>query len=380
MKKISMGFNTTGNSQTSGRTTNAVSLGKLRNTSGSLTRKFKYCNINSPDLTQTFNCVFDVPQKQPEYTSGNFQVVVGNNVFTTSKDFGVTWEQNPKFSSTNLNSVAISNNGKYILTGGADTPLFYSNDGGISFTEKFSGNYWYDIKMSKSGQYQTAIGPTNKIYVSNNYGETFTIIDTGGNPYMDTYENYLGMSYDGKYQTITITNSVYRSYDYGQTWNIIDLSGIVSNTLRGICISGNGQIQMAVDNIFNVYKSTDYGKTWSNIYKIPTTESGDSLFFISLSETGQYVLIPDNDQGYIWISNNYGSSFTNSLNIDNKSQTDFGVAGWYPCGVSNTGQYQTVCDYGINQNGYIYTSNDYGQNFYKRPSGGTYFWNGFAMN
>jgi hypothetical protein len=377
MKKISMGFNTTGNSQTSGRTTNAVSLGKLRNTSGSITRKFKYCNINSPDLTQTFNCVFDVPQKQPDYTSGNFQVAVGNNVFATSKDFGVTWEQNPKFSSINLDSVAISNNGKYILTGGYNTSLFYSNDGGISFTEKFSSDYWFDIKMSKSGQYQTAIGPTNQIYVSNNYGETFTIIDTNDTPPLNVYDNYLGMSYDGKYQTITITNSVYRSYDYGQTWNIIDLSGIVnSNTLRGICISGNGEIQMSVDNICNVYKSTDYGETWSNIYAIPTSGSGDSLFFISLSETGQYVLIPD-DEAYIWISNNYGSSFTNNLKIDNILQTDFGGSLWYPCGVSNTGQYQTVCDYEISG---IYTSNDYGQNFYKRPSSGKYSWNGFAMN
>ena len=41
-----MGFNTSGNNQTSGRTTNAVLLGKLRNTPGSISRKFKYCNIN----------------------------------------------------------------------------------------------------------------------------------------------------------------------------------------------------------------------------------------------------------------------------------------------------------------------------------------------
>jgi subtilase family serine protease len=56
---MTLGFNTTGNSQTTNRTTNAISLGKLRNTLASTTRKFKYCNSNSPDLNFTFKCVFN---------------------------------------------------------------------------------------------------------------------------------------------------------------------------------------------------------------------------------------------------------------------------------------------------------------------------------
>ena len=56
---MKLGFNTSGNNQTSQRTTAAVNLGKLRNTMASTSRKFKYCNINSPDLNYTFNCVFN---------------------------------------------------------------------------------------------------------------------------------------------------------------------------------------------------------------------------------------------------------------------------------------------------------------------------------
>lgn len=59
MKNISLGFNTSGNNQSFGRTSQSVALGKLRNTLGSNTRKFNYCNRNSPNLTFTFNCVFD---------------------------------------------------------------------------------------------------------------------------------------------------------------------------------------------------------------------------------------------------------------------------------------------------------------------------------
>jgi subtilase family serine protease len=57
---MNLGFNTSGNNQTYGRTTSAVLLGNLRNTVASTTRKFKYCNKKSSDLNVTFNCVFNV--------------------------------------------------------------------------------------------------------------------------------------------------------------------------------------------------------------------------------------------------------------------------------------------------------------------------------
>lgn len=56
---MKLGFNTSGNNQSSGRITNAVLLGNLRNTVASTTRKFKYCNQNSTNLNYTFNCVFN---------------------------------------------------------------------------------------------------------------------------------------------------------------------------------------------------------------------------------------------------------------------------------------------------------------------------------
>ena len=379
MKKMYLGFNTTGNNQTTGRTTNSVYLGKLRNTIGSNTRKFKYCNYKSPDLSQTFKCVFNIPI-QVEDTNGKYQIAVGDNAFSVSRDFGITWESKPEFASYNLRSVAISNNGQYILAGGSGTPLFYSNDGGNTYIQKSPNNSWYEIKMSKSGQYQTAIGPPNQIYVSNNFGETFNIIDTSGNPPLSSVINYLAMSYDGQYQSITLNQGIYKSDDYGQTWNIIDLSTIPNNPsyLQGIAMSFDGKFQMAVDgSTAYVFKSNDYGNTWSYIYTVP---GGSSLYFISMSATGQYIIIPD--YGYnIWTSNDYGATITNNILINGQPQSTFGNAGWYPCGISNTGQYQSVCDYdGTGLGGYIYTSNDYGQSFVSRPSGGTAQWWGFFMS
>jgi subtilase family serine protease len=69
---MTLGFNTSGNNQTNNRTTTAVSLGKLRNTIASTSRKFKYCNASSSDLNVTFNCVFNGvvnPTLEKEYAN-----------------------------------------------------------------------------------------------------------------------------------------------------------------------------------------------------------------------------------------------------------------------------------------------------------------------
>jgi len=81
--KMKLGFNTSGNSQTSGRTTQAIlGLGCLRNTKGSLTRKFKYCNER--DRNYVFQCVFNqpIPPPCPSITLTNI---------ATTNDGGINW-------------------------------------------------------------------------------------------------------------------------------------------------------------------------------------------------------------------------------------------------------------------------------------------------
>jgi len=77
---MNLGFNTSGNSQTSGRTTQAIlGLGSLRNTKGSLTRKFKYCNAR--DRNVVFQCVFNqpIPAPCPSITLANIATFNGTN-------------------------------------------------------------------------------------------------------------------------------------------------------------------------------------------------------------------------------------------------------------------------------------------------------------
>lgn len=52
------GYNTTGNLSTADRTAASVALGKVRNTVGSATRTFKYCNQRNYDLNAALFCTF----------------------------------------------------------------------------------------------------------------------------------------------------------------------------------------------------------------------------------------------------------------------------------------------------------------------------------
>ena len=60
---MTLGFNTKGNSQTSGRTSVAMGLGCLRNSKGSLTRVLNHCYAT--DRNVAFQCVFNQPVSYP---------------------------------------------------------------------------------------------------------------------------------------------------------------------------------------------------------------------------------------------------------------------------------------------------------------------------
>lgn len=64
---MNLAFNTSGNTQTSGRTTRSVLLGKLKNTPGSTTRTFKSCKENSIGLNLNLNSFFKGSQESYIY-------------------------------------------------------------------------------------------------------------------------------------------------------------------------------------------------------------------------------------------------------------------------------------------------------------------------
>jgi photosystem II stability/assembly factor-like uncharacterized protein len=120
-----------------------------------------------------------------------------------------------------------------------------------------------------------------------------------------------------------------------------------------ITMSYSGQYQIAASsNDNNIFISSDYGNTWSS--KEVDQSNGDLQYGwwgVSISGSGQYQLIIDGSQKYLYLSSNYGNTWSKITNIP------LGINSIYGCAaISESGQYQLVSLF----NGNTYSSNNYG--------------------
>ena len=165
---------------------------------------------------------------------------------------------------------------------------------------------WWKIAVSGTGQYQTAIqrSANGRIFISNDYGIKW-------NPSsIELYGNLTGVSIsnDGKYQTVLQQNGgITISSDYGKTWVIIDLCVIRSPTDELIIFS-----------------------TDRNWYATNISASGQYQTSVSFSDSGF-------EGGYIFISNNYGTSW-----IDSTPKNRIFPGYYYGVSLSYTGKIQLV--------------------------------------
>lgn len=107
--------------------------------------------------------------------------------------------------------------------------------------------------------------------------------------------------------------------------------------------SEDGKYQLAVCYSTNsLYVSSDYGQTWT------VRDSNRNWFSGSVSPTGQH-MIAVNNQGYLYYSSNYGVTFT--------ARTNAGTNSWYGCCLSGDAQHMYLAASGET---YIQRSTDYG--------------------
>ena len=131
--------------------------------------------------------------------------------------------------------------------------------------------------------------------------------------------------------------------NYGMNW--VQNTSVVSTNWGDVSMSASGQYQLVTLGPGNfLYISSNYGVTWTS------TGSTGSWNTVAISASGQYQIAgPSN--GNIYISSNYGSTWTSTnTGVGNKNYS--GIA------ISASGQYQTAI--GVN---FIYISSDYGKNW-----------------
>jgi hypothetical protein len=277
--------------------------------------------------------------------SGQYQLVVSNNgpsAIYMSSNYGETWTSlaSQTSSSVNWSYCNISYSGQYMSA-------VYQNNGtaGGFYLSSNYGQTWNYITvstvqlnsfaMSSSGQYMTctpAYNTAGYVYISSNYGQTWT----PSTLYLTTADLAFSssMSGSGQYQIVSSTTKIYLSTNYGQIWSII---ATVSGTITGSAVSGNGQY-MTVSGSGYINVSSNYGQSW-----IQTSYTG-AYGIGFMSQSGQYQIVGNNSAASIYVSTNYGQSFTT---VGTPSSTSmFGST-------SGSGIYSL---YGVNSGGSVYQS------------------------
>ena len=286
-----------------------------------------------------------------------------------------------------------------------------------------TSNKWTSIAISETGQYQTAVNGTNVIYTSSTYGQSWTTNDVSYNCYSVSMSNsgqyqlittnpnyytstqntqlYYSTSYSGGFSLCTPQTTypfsvavspdgtffVYASYfisnqsPYNQyltvysvntsnfssttnwTQNFVSPITYTSYYSCSLSSSNNGSI---INFSYNNASTTPYNyynlvlTNGSYVSKKITFFSNIEVTGNAMSDNGQYWLICSNSSG-VYISSNYGSSFTQLSNLTTNSANAAIV--WSSCSVSSTGQYQSVVSTNQTGNSYIYVSNNYGSSF-----------------
>ncbi len=184
---------------------------------------------------------------------------------------------------------------------------------------------WSSVSVSESGQYQTAVVNGGQIWLSSDYGNSWNPTTSSTAPTTATWGS-VSLSSSGQYQTAVVTfGEIWLSADYGNNWAAVVTapSGVA---WASVSISASGQYQTAViDSSSSIYVSNDYGVSWTPV-------NGNHYWIsVSVSDSGQYQTALQNG-GFISRSSNFGVSWSF---VGNNQY-------WDSVSVSSTGQYQTA--------------------------------------
>jgi photosystem II stability/assembly factor-like uncharacterized protein len=154
--------------------------------------------------------------------------------------------------------------------------------------------------------------------------------------------------------------------NYGYVW--VDFgtpNGIGNKNWLSVSVSSLGEYQSAVDNQGDIYISSNYGVTWTLSYNI-----GESYAIsIGLSETGRYQTVSNGSN--IFISNNYGINWNNVYTlVPNNIFLSVSLCGKYQSIISSGDSLYTSDNYGVNWTRYEDTFSDLYNSIETFPTGG----------
>ncbi|MES2409287.1 MAG: Ig-like domain-containing protein [Patescibacteria group bacterium] len=229
-----------------------------------------------------------------------------------------------------------------------DTGTIYSStDGGSTWTERATGQYWTSVSATDDLTYiiataETRHDPANDTDIDGGVfqitdstvqkmGSNFTMSAMSSNghvivsaPYQSIYysttngDNFgisslspqdftsVTMSADGTIAYITDANGfIYKSIDGGIGWTSLEPGGEPSGS-TGVATDDSGNIVYAVGNYSHIYKSTDGGTSWNYLqysdighYSAVSTNSDGSVIVAKLDSNGRIYSSVDGGANFV---------------------------------------------------------------------------------
>jgi photosystem II stability/assembly factor-like uncharacterized protein len=313
---------------------------------------------------------------------GNIQLACTLDNVYESKDYGISWSNDPSFdkasSQTNLIATAVNKNKeKYNNIIGIITN---SNNGIYSIDTVSKTNFQTSLQQvnllpispsSSPGQicriaasddavFQTIVVENGKILISKNYGATWEEIQDPIGSVNKNWKN-IAISETGKYQIAVASNdNIYISNNFGVSWQA---TASVANWTSVKTIN-NGLYIIALVNGGRVHVSTNFGANWT-IITHPLLASNKNWKDLAISKNAKYqTLLASNDN--IYISRNFGNNWE-LINISKN---------WVSIDMSSDGQFQTA----LVSNGEVAISRDYGNTWSFKTFDSNQVWSKISMS
>jgi hypothetical protein len=254
-------------------------------------------------------------------------------------------------------NLSISTTGQYMLAANNSAGSVYlSTNFGTTWTAVSSsylptnGN-WYAVNVSSTGQYMLAANNSaGSTYYSSNYGTTWAAITAL--PTSSSWRS-LSISSTGLYMLVSVNGGAVYTSSVSNVTNIIGNVG-VNNSVPQYAFDVSGQInasQGLVTTGITGSSTTAFQQNWGPITSLPTNGNWNNGT-ISMSSTGQYMLVGNNTSGSVYLSTNYGAAWS-SITVTLPTNVS-----WRGISVSSTGQYMLACVSTAASN--VYLSSNYG--------------------
>lgn len=248
---------------------------------------------------------------------------------------------------TSWSGVAVSSNG-YVLAVRSDLDqyVYVSDNLGLSFSPSYVSSHLISFStaaISVDGTHMM-VGTSEGLYVSHNYGTSWNF--SFGMPVV--YD--VAMSKSGQFQVLVGPSGIlYTSAYYGDyvwTYKGGPIPSSARSNLKTADISDDGQKLVTAGTNTNIFISANNGVTWGQV--------GPSLDWKKVVMSGDgSVMAAITNGGYVYVSNDAGQDWSPIISL--------GMRAWSSVAISDNGSVMAVSASSPGGDGrYVYTSTDSG--------------------